>query len=154
MKAQIEKYKISGKVYAWTYKGNNRNYPGWNFTVDLKAGESLSELLNLMNTCEWSTKKTISTELPTQAQLNVPNYENGNAKWKSKPNLTLNCKTSESDNHWLIKELDTGIEIQFGKAKLTELQNAIKGIPKGNGDFAIFDQNDENILYIWWNLEK
>jgi hypothetical protein len=111
MKVQIEKYKVSGKVYTWTYKGNNRNYPGWNFTVDLKASKSLSELLNLMNTCEWSTKKTVSTELPTQAQLNVPNYENGNAKWKSKPNLTLNYKTSEQENHWLTKELDNRIEI-------------------------------------------
>jgi hypothetical protein len=50
--------------------------------------------------------------------------------------------------------LDNGIEIQFGKEKLTELQNAINGIPKGNGDFAISDQNEENILYFWWNLEK
>ena len=58
-------------------------------------------------------------------------------------------KTSESENHWLIKELDNGIEIQFGKEKLTELQNAIKGIPKGKGDFAISDQNEENILYFW-----
>jgi len=154
MKAQIEKHKVSGKVYAWTYKDNNRNYPGWNFTVDLKASESLSELLNLMSACEWSTKKKITTEIPTQAQLNVPNNQNRVAKWKSKPNLTLNCKTSESENHWLIKELDNGIEIQFGKEKLTELQNAINGIPKGNGDFAISDQNEENILYFWWNLEK
>ena len=154
MKAQIEKHKVSGKVYAWTYKDNKRNYPAWNFTVDLKASESLSELLNLMSDCEWSTKKKITTELPTQAQLKVPNNQNGTAKQKSKPNLTLNCKTSESENHWLINEFDNGIEIQFGKAKLTELQNAINGIPKGNGDFAISDQNEENILYFWWNLEK
>ncbi|MCF1423247.1 hypothetical protein [Mangrovimonas futianensis] len=53
MKAQIEKHKVSGKVYVWTYKDNNRNYPGWNFTTDLKASESLSELLNLMSDCEW-----------------------------------------------------------------------------------------------------
>jgi hypothetical protein len=154
MKAQIEKFKVNGKVYAWTYKDNNRNYPGWNFTVDLKASESLSELLNLMSDCEWSTKKKVTTELPTQAQLDVPNNQNEIARWKSKPNLTLNCKTSESENHWLLSEHDNGIEIQFGKEKLTELQNAIKGIPKGNGDFAISDQNEENILYFWWNLEN
>ncbi|WP_157471551.1 hypothetical protein [Marinifilum fragile] len=154
MKAQIEKYKISGKVYAWTYKENQRNYPGWNFSVDLKASECLSALLSLMNDCEWSSKKTISTELPTESQLKVPNNRNGVASWKSKSNLTLNCKTSESENYWKINELDDGIEIQFGKAKLTELQNAINGIPKGNGDFAITDQHEENILYFWWNLEE
>ena len=154
MKEEIEKYKVHGKVYVWSYKDNIRNYPGWNFTVDLKASESLSELLNLMSGCEWSTKTKITTELPTQSQLNVPNNQNGIAKWKSEPNLTFNYKTSESENHWMIKELDNGIEIQFGKAKLTELQNAINGIPKGNGDFAISDENEESILYFWWNLEK
>ena len=149
MKAQIEKYKITGKVYTWTYKDNQLNYPGWNFTVDLKASESLSTLLNLMNDSEWSSKKIISIELPTESQLKVPNKQNGTANWKSKPNLTLNCKMSESADYWKINELDNSIEIQFGKAKLTELQNAINGIPKGNGDFAISDQNEENILYFW-----
>ena len=149
MKAQIEKHKVNGKVYTWTYKDNSRNYPGWNFTVNSKASKSLSELLDLMSSCEWSTKKKITTELPTQAQLDVPNNQNGIAKWKSKTNLILNCKMSESENHWLINELDDGIEIQFGKAKLIELQSAINGIPKGNGDFAISDQNEQNILYFW-----
>ncbi len=154
MKAQIEKYKITGKVYTWTYKDNLRNYPGWNFTVDLKASESLSTLLNLMNDCEWSSKKTISTELPTESQLKVPNNQNGAASCKSKPNLTLNCKTSESENYWKVIELDNGIEIQFGKAKLTELISAIIEIPKGKGDFTITDQNDMNVIYFWWNLDK
>ena len=149
MKSKIEKHKINGKIYTWIYKDNNRNYPGWNFTIDSKASENFLELLNLMNTCEWSTKKAIKTELPTQAQLNGVNNQSGIAKWKSKPNLTLNCKTNESRNHWLINELDNGIEIQFGKTKLVELQNAIKEIQKGNGDFAISDKNEENILYFW-----
>ncbi|SDH08093.1 hypothetical protein [Psychroflexus sediminis] len=153
MKAEIEKYKVKGKVYTWTYKDNQRNYPGWNFTVDSNASESLFELLNLMDACEWSTKKTLPTTSPTQNQLNVPNNQNGTAQWKSKPNLTLNYKTNESENHWRINELNNGIEIQFGKTKLTELQNAINGIPKGNGDFAICDQNEENILYFWWSLD-
>lgn len=154
MKELINKYKVHGKVYAWTYNDNNRNYPGWNFTVDSKGSESLCELLNLMISCEWSTKKKISLELPTKMQLNVPNNQNGTAKWKSISNLILNYHTCESENYWLINEFDNEIEIQFGKEKLTELQNAINGISRGIGDFAISDLNEENILYFWWNLEK
>ena len=154
MKESINKYKVHGKVYAWTYKDNNRNYPSWNFTVDSRGSESLCQLLNLMISCEWSIKKKIALELPTKMQLNVPNNQNGIAKWKSKPNLILNYNTSESENYWLINEFDNEIEIQLGKEKLTELQNAINGISKGIGDFAISDENDENILYFWWNLEK
>lgn len=149
MKDRIEKYILNGKVYTWTYKDNNRNYPGWNFTVDLKAGESLIEILKLMDICDWSTKKNISATIATQAQLSVPNNQNGIAKWKPIKNMTLSCKKSESGNHWLINELDNGIEIQFGKEKLVELQNAIIRILNGDGDFAISDQNEENILYFW-----
>lgn len=152
MKSEIEKYKLKGKVYNWKYKDNSQNYPGWNFTADLEASESLTELLNLMSNCEWPTQKTILIDLPTQAQLNVPNNQNGNAKWFSKLNLILNFKKLESENHWIIKELDNHVEIQFGKAKLTELQKAIIEVQKGNGDFAVSDEKHENILYFWWNI--
>jgi hypothetical protein len=154
MKTRIEKYKVGGKVYIWTFKENSRNYPEWNFTVDLKASKSLSELLDFMNKCEWSTNKTIKTEKPTRLQLDVPNNLYGTAKSISKSNMTFKCKTTETTNHWLIKETDNGIEVQFGKEKLIELQNAINGIPENRGDFAISDNNDNNILYFWWNLDK
>ncbi len=154
MKAQIEKYKINGKVYCWKYKENERNYHGWNFTVDLKASQSLSELLDLMSLCEWSSKKKIVIDVPTTSQLSVPNNQGGRAKWKTISKITLNCKKSEHENLWTIRELGDEIEIQFGKTKLTELQKAIKEIPNRKGDVAITDQNEENILYFWWNLDK
>ena len=154
MKAQIEKYKISGKVYCWKYKENERNYPGWNFTVDVKASRSLSQLLDLMSLCEWSSKKKIQIEMPTGSQLTVPNNQGGRARWKTISKMTLNCKKTEPENHWAITELGEEIEIQFGKSKLTELQNAIKEIPNGKGDYAIADEDDESILYFWWNLDK
>jgi hypothetical protein len=154
MKTQIEKHKIGGKVHIWTYKDNQRNYPGWNITTDLKASEQLTQLLNLMNLCDWSSKKTFRTESPTNNQLSTLNNQRGFTTWKSKPNLTLNCKTTEPEDHWLIRETDFGIEIQFGKTKLTELKNSINRIREGEGDFAISDQNDENILYFWHNIEE
>ncbi|WP_289056176.1 hypothetical protein [Carboxylicivirga marina] len=154
MKTQIEKYKVHGKVYAWTFKDNQRNYPGWNLTVDLTASKDLTTLLDFMKVCEWTSKKTIDLELPTNLQIAIPNNQNGQAKWKTKSNLTLSCKKNESDNHWVINETKSGIEIQFGKNKLTELQTAIIGIPEGKGDFAIANEQDDDILYIWWNTNK
>ncbi|WP_411895203.1 hypothetical protein [Winogradskyella sp. A2] len=154
MKAQIEKFKVNGKVYAWTYKDNQNNYPGWNFTLDKTASESLTELIDLMDECEWASKKTFGLEMPTDLQIGVPNNQNGMARWKTTSKMTFNHRKNESENHWLIKKSDIGIEIQFGIKKLTELRNAINGIPKGKGDFAISSNDDENILYFWWNLEK
>jgi hypothetical protein len=154
MKAQIEKYKVIGKVYIWTYRDNQNNYPGWNLTVDKLASQSLSDLLDLMNACEWSSKKTFGLEVPTDLQIGVPNNQNGKARWKTVSNLTFNHRKNESINHWLIKTSKNNVEIQFGKNRLTELQAAINGIPHGKGDFAISSHDDENILYFWWNLEK
>jgi hypothetical protein len=150
MKEEIQKFKVSGKVFLWKYKDNQRNYPGWNLTVDKVASPNLVDLLDLMDSCEWSTKKTLTTEEPTQAQLNVPNNQRGQAGWKSAQQLTLNSRKLESDDFWAVIENNGDVEIQFGKGKLKKLRTAIAEIPLGKGDFAISDTKEENILYFWW----
>jgi hypothetical protein len=149
MKEQIQKYKVKGKIYSWKYKDKYNNYPGWNFMIDKVGVKNFIELLELMKKCEWSCKKAIRIENPTESQLRIPNNQSGKAKWKSKDKLILNCRKNETDNHWLINESDKEIEFQFGKQKLIELQDAIMRIEKGNNDFAISDNNEENILYFW-----
>ena len=156
MKDRIAKQNIKGKIYAWKYLENSRNYPGWNFTVDKNGCESLLELLDLMKLCEWSSKKEIYTSIPTEKQIKVPNNQRGLAKWKSVSKLILSSKKGDEKNHWKVIENGNEIEIQFGEDKLIEFEKAIIGIPKGEGDFAISNNayDDENIFYIWWNLEK
>ena len=147
----IEKFKITGKVFIWAYPENKNNYPGWNFTADKRACDELYQLLTLMDQYDWTSLKTISTSLPGQRQLNAVNIK---APWKSKTRLTLKCKKTADENYWQIIKHADELEIVFGKNKLIELQKAIKGIPKNEGDFAITDENDNNFLYIWWNLEN
>ena len=106
MKAQIEKFKLDGKVYAWTYKDNQNNYPGWNFTVDKTASESLTELIDLMDKCEWSSKKTFGLEMPSDKQISVPNNQNGQARWKTTSKMTLSHRKAETEDYcigWLKK---------------------------------------------------
>lgn len=150
MKEEIQKFKVSGKVFLWKYKDDQRNYPGWNLTVDKAASQNLVDLLDLMESCEWSTKKNLITEEPTQAQLNVPNNQHGQADWKSAQQLTLNSRKLESDDFWAVIEDNGDVEIQFGKGKLKQLRTAIAEVPLGKGDFAISDTIEENILYFWW----
>lgn len=151
MKDRIEKLNITGKVYAWKYLENSRNYPGWNFTVDKRASESLFELLNLMEQCEFSSKKEIQITIPTENQIKVPNNQNGSAKWITASKLILKLIKKTEKGHWEIIEKETEIEIQFGENKLVEFGKAITGIPKGNGDFAISSDSGESILCFWWN---
>ena len=69
----------------------------------------------------------------------------------------VSLNLNEAYNHeFKIIEDENEIEIQFGEDKLVELEKAIIGIPNGEGDFAISNSpyDDDNIFYIWWNLEK
>ena len=154
MDTQITKFKIKGRVYLWKYKENARNYPGWNLTMNNPASNSLTELLDLMKYSEYQSRKKVKITTPTSQQLDVPNNRNGQADFISVNNLLLNFEKFEDPNFWKIIENDDQIELRFGSERLTELKKAIMGIPEGEGDFAISDERDENILYLWWNSEK
>ena len=99
-------------------------------------------------------EKTVSIDVPSESQLKVPNNQKGLAQWKSAKQLTLNYSKQGPDEEWIVTEKTDEVEVKFGKGKLRRLQTAIAEIPKGKGDFAISDSDDENILYFWWNLEK
>ena len=154
MNYQIDKYKITGKIYVWKFRENQRNFPGWNLTVNDECAMGLNRLFELMEQSEFPSKKSIKTTTPTYNQLRVPNNLNGKAKWESKPTITLNYKKYENENLWEIIEEDDRIELRFGTAKMKELKKGINGIPKGEGDYGICDDQDENIFNFWWNLEK
>jgi hypothetical protein len=154
MKEKIAKLKISGQVFIWKYSDNTGNYPGWNLTVDKLASEELSNLFDMMSKCEWSTSKTVRTSKPMETEIAVPNNQNGNAKWSTRPAIIFCTKSNLSPHHWIISEMPDSLEINFGKQKLQKLKEAIISIPNGNGDFSISDENQTNILTFWWNLRK
>jgi hypothetical protein len=151
MKDKIEKLNIIGKVYTWKYLDNSKNYPGWNFTIDEKASNSLFDLFTLMKQCEWSSKKEIKTSIPTESQIKIPNNQNGSSKWKATSKLILHFKKNIEKEYWQVIERESEIEIKFGENKLIEFEKAITGITKRNGDFAIFNDSGDSILYFWWN---
>jgi|LakMenEpi03Aug12_release.lakeMendotaPanAssembly.Ray.scaffolds.fasta_scaffold1288176_1 hypothetical protein len=154
MKEQIEKLKISGRVYIWKYTDNDRNYPGWNMTVDNSASQELSQLLDMMEKCEWSTNKNILTTRPTDNEISAPNNKNGVAKWTTKSKIIFSLKTNMTPDFWVTTETADELEISFGKEKLKELKEAIINISKGKGDHSIADKDDNNILTFWWRVGK
>ncbi|KAA3439777.1 hypothetical protein [Rufibacter hautae] len=154
MEAEIQKFKLKGRVYLWKYKELENRYPGWNLATDADGCDSLVKLLNLMDTSELPSKKTVPTEVPTKLQLKVPNYQQGLASWRAAKYLTLNFKKQGQISEWNITENGEEVEVRFGVGKLNQLRTAIAGIPQGKGDFAISDSDEENILYFWWNLEN
>lgn len=153
-KALIEKFQIRGNIYLWKYKDNERNFPGWNLTVDKEASEHLVKLLDMMHQYEWATNKLVKVTPPTGKQIAVPNNWGGTAAWESSAGLKIISTKSIQLNHWRITEKFPIVEIELGPSNLAKLKEAIAGIPNGIGDFSIGDVIDENLLTFWWNLEK
>ena len=153
IKSQIGKLKLTGTLYLWTYTENDRNYPGWNLSATQESLRDLHELLNLMERCEWSTNKTLKVQPQTTTQLNTVNNRNGKASWKSTSELILKSNKNIHEDSWNYRAGTNNLELTFGAKKLVQLRNSLNEIANGNGDFAISDQLDENILYFWPNNE-
>ncbi|MBK9047182.1 MAG: hypothetical protein IPL74_10825 [Bacteroidetes bacterium] len=153
-KTLIEKFQIRGNAYLWKYKDNERNFPGWNLTVDKEASERLVKLLDMMYQCEWATNKLVKVTPPKGKLISIPNNWGGTAAWESVASLKIISTKTVQLNHWRITEKLPIVEIEFGPSSLAKLKQAIAGIPHGIGDFSIGDVSDENLLTFWWNLEK
>src|SRR5687768_2685000 len=154
MKGKIEKLPVSGHIYIWKYIDNERNYPGWNITMDDLANQGVINLLDLMDQCEWSTNKTITTSQPTSREIDVANNRQGHSRWIARPKITFSLVTKKPANHWLTTETSDELEISFGREKLRELREAIVQIPNAKGDYSIADEYDESIVTFWWRLRK
>src|SRR4051812_37214169 len=133
MKEQIEKLKISTGVYIWKYTDNDRNYPGWNMTVDNLASLELSQLFDMMEKCEWSTTKKILTTRPTDKEISAPNNRNGTAKWTTKSKIIFSLTINNAPDYWMTTETIDELQISFGKERLKRLKDAIIKIPERNG---------------------
>ena len=153
-KQKIVKLKITGQIFIWRYTDNDRNYPGWNLTLDRQASQDLLQLFDLMDQCDWSTKKSLGTTEPTDNELNVPNNRQGTARWSTKRTITFTTKTNAAPDYWTTDERKEELEIIFSKHKMKPLRQAIADIPNGKGDISIGDSRDENLLTFWWRLEK
>jgi len=147
MKLEIEKFKFVGEIYIWKYTSNNKNYPGWNLSLNISGAQSLLKLLDLMLQSEWSVKKAIEVNNVTNFQTDIP--QNRNSGWESKKTIIFNYKKNNYFDYWQIIENGQNLEILFDNEKLLKLKESIHNLIFGKRDFAISDSNEENILYFW-----
>ena len=147
MEEAIRKFDLKGKIHFWEFREKNPNMRCWNFTANMQGCESFIQLLELMQSSPYSSKKSILLSTPEISQIEVPN--NRNVNWRTKSKLNLIFKKNET-SVWSIKVPDDVLEISFGSEKMEKFINAVRQVKAGHGDFAISDDNDDNVLYFWW----
>lgn len=70
---KVDKWKQQGHLYLWRYLENDKNYPGWNMTVDEKFKQSFADLVKRMIFSDWNSKKLIFISEPSKELLSKPN---------------------------------------------------------------------------------
>jgi hypothetical protein len=148
-----------GKVFLWRYREGVSNYPGGHLTADVAGCQSLEELLTKFVDTPRNRQAMVRVTRPTEDVLSVPNNRGGKAKWSSPEELQIEM-LAESANpvEWRFQPKGFRFQLVAGKGKLLELRDAIRGIPRGKGDFAIGPEDDspesaaweDMCLWIWW----
>jgi len=65
-----------------------------------------------------------------------------------------NITTIRKFTKLLLEESNNGcLTINLSGRYVTDFKNTVLEISNGEGDFAIADDQDQNILYFWWYLE-
>jgi hypothetical protein len=149
MEQHISKFKLQGNIYLWKYKANTRNYPGWNFTADDLGCRSFVELLTLMRSSLYGSKKSIQLAEPTNAQTRAA----VDLMFFPAQSLLVVYKKGRA-GMWKMEKINGALELSFDDDTAEKLQRAVERVRNGEGDFAISDSSEENILYFWWFLEN
>jgi hypothetical protein len=146
-----ELYKFKGKLHLWKYLENQSNFPGINLTADRDGCKSIIELLTLFKSSINKPTKTLTLYPTTQKIASVGTSK---SKFKSFSSLTLDF-IKEDENIWTVEEVvNDEIKISFSLFYLDELEQAIKRVKVGEGDFPIADKKYKNVLYFWWYLDN
>ena len=148
-----------GRIFLWRYRDGAGNYPGGHLTADAAGCKSLDELLSKFIDTPRSRRAIIRITRPTPSVLSVPNNQGGAARWSAPEQLQIELRGEDCNPHeWRLHPKGPQFELVAGTQKLSEFRDAIRGIPKGEGDFAIGPDDsspergawDEMCLWIWW----
>jgi hypothetical protein len=151
MESDLHSWKQNGAVSIWRYTEFEKKFGGWHLSADDAGVESLLQLFTALQS-EPGAHRTVAITPPSKRLLKVPNYQQGRAKWIAPSKLQL--RFSSAPETW---ELPGDLEparLSVGASYLPELVTAVKGIPRGEGDFSMGSRDGESLrLWFWWWLD-
>ena len=144
-----------GHVYLWRYPEGPSGYCGGHLTADRTGCGSLDELLTKFIETPRSRSANVRVTRPTSDVLSVPNNRGGAARWAAPGQLRIEMCHDTEPKAWRFRPKGRQFELLAGREKLEELREAVRGIPAGEGDFALGPEGgsaqwDEMCLWIWW----
>lgn len=137
-----------GRVLLWKFGPEHRSYIGWNLTADEEGCTFLVDLLEGMQASAMSPAAMITT-VPATAPL--VKAVTGSRPLKTVGRLVLHYSKGEPQL-WITGEEEDTLVITFGDREVELLQTALLRVVKGESDFAIGDEKDEQLLYFWGYL--
>lgn len=152
MQAKPRPWAHTGKISLWSYRENQRNFPGWHLNADALGCRSLISLLDTL--IDQPAAYLLDLVAPTPMQLSVPNNKSGRAAWFAPKQLQLRFSGEGSDWRFPITEAAEAACLQFGSTWIKPLREAIAGIPGGRGDYAIGARDKGSTrLWFWWSKQ-
>ena len=144
--------KFVGSVSLWRYVENERNYPGWNLSADLRGVASLLSILSELQAA--GGHRTVPITPPTLSTLAVPNNRSGKAKYVVPTKWRLHyLRTDEGADAWTFSFEQEVAILALGRNRMLKLIAGIAGLTQGVGDFSIGGSNKLETLWFWWRVD-
>ena len=116
--------------------------------ADESACEAMLDLLDRMEHAPWPSKKALAVEKPT-----LTPDRGADEGFRGTTMLTLSYRKGIApDDYWLLEERDGRIDLTLGLKRLKDMRDAILGMQRGGGDYAIGGESDR--LWIWWHIPQ
>ena len=147
MDTPVYSWKQQGIIRLWRYTQYKRKFGGWHLTADARGAESLASLLALLHASPGSFR-TVTITAPSPRVLRVPNFQQGRALWVAPGKWRV--RSSPAADAWSFPDGLDPAELTFGAGRFPDLLAAIRGIPRGEGDFSIGGSCD-SALHFWWH---
>jgi hypothetical protein len=151
MESDLHSWKQRGVISLWRYTENPKAFGGWHISANDVGIASLLELLRVLQLAPGSYR-TISITQPSARLLQVPNFQQGRARWVAPSKLQL--EVSPDAQTWEFPEDLEPAHFIVGASYLPALIRGLEGIPRGEGDYAIGSRAGGKLrLCFWWWLD-
>lgn len=108
-------------------------------------------LLSVLKTAP-GARRTVAITPPSKRLLKVPNYQQGRAKWLAPSKLQVRSSLALDTREF--PEYLEPARFTVGASHLPDLTAALRGVPRGEGDFSIGSLEGGNLrLWFWWWLD-